>query len=916
MTRKGKVFKEKKLKNSIEIKSEKGSITVFVLSIMLFLITVVVMSYMGISSRMSEQGKQVEKIQAEYNGNTEKMNSIYKELHDESKLYVIYDSNGGEGGPEVQQKTYGETLKLSSETPKRVGYHCTGWSINKDKNSVDYEPGANYEKNATIKLYAVWEANEYTIQYDGNGATSGSTESSIHIYDEDKTLTKNNFVRKGYTFKGWSTKKNGSVEYTDEQEVINLSEEHGAKVILYAVWQKNSYTVTYNYTENGGTSATKTSDEINYGSAIDLTPTATKSGYTFVGWNTNKDGTSKLSSLTMGTSNVTLYAIYSKTITATCYYAVGANVGTFKQVSGTMYNKSTSVSINLGTTSLAGYTFRGWSTSNSGNATISVAENGNVNLSSNATYYACYSYKVTILYKYYNGSNYSTLYKTATAYMNSRGNKTGEKLTPPTVSNPSGWSPRGWSTSPNADGSVLIPDIAISNKTYYYSWSKTIKLTYNTNGASGTIDSQTVTSYLNYAGTQTSPAITISSTKLTKDGETFLKWSTDSSGKTGEYFPGNSYEFSNSTTLYAVFGKILFNANGGTVVRPKDGTIDLSSTITLSGTTANLEYAWSTNNTTTPTQWTSTQSGATVTNAKCTANDYYLWVRVLSSDKSKVLMTATSDVFNVYDVKLESGPTKTEYKESEDVSYDGIKILLYNSQSSKSLEGTTYITNYAKNENNDENIRYTYTIKYNNDYSWNVTTYKDSWYGIAWSDWYYYENHNKITGEHDLVFRGKLDTYKFDDNGVMVTGWTKDSEGKWSYYCEVNDNKIPNADVCMNFDPAIKDAERGFKLKNIWGDIRVKSNGTVGTTETWYYFDENGIMSTGWTKVGDYWYYCNSSGVMQTGWQKIDGSWYYLKIFNDGTSWSGPPGTMLCNTSATIGGKTYNFNSSGVCTNP
>jgi len=25
---------------------------------------------------------------------------------------------------------------------------------------------------------------------------------------------------------------------------------------------------------------------------------------------------------------------------------------------------------------------------------------------------------------------------------------------------------------------------------------------------------------------------------------------------------------------------------------------------------------------------------------------------------------------------------------------------------------------------------------------------------------------------------------------------------------------------------------------------------------------------------------------------------------------------MLCNTSATIGGKTYNFNSSGVCTNP
>ena len=387
MTRKGKVFKEKKLKNSIEIKSEKGSITVFVLSIMLFLITVVVMSYMGISSRMSEQGKQVEKIQAEYNGNTEKMNSIYKELHDESKLYVIYDSNGGEGGPEVQQKTYGETLKLSSETPKRVGYHCTGWSINKDKNSVDYEPGANYEKNATIKLYAVWEANEYTIQYDGNGATSGSTESSIHIYDEDKALTKNNFVRKGYTFKGWSTKKNGSVEYTDEQEVINLSEEHGAKVILYAVWQKNSYTVTYNYTENGGTSATKTSAKVNYGSSIDLTPTATKSGYTFVGWNTNKDGTSKLSSLTMGTSNVTLYAIFKDNIAPTMR-ALVANTANWTNQNITLTGKAIDIGSGLiayqfSTSGSLTSSSSGWTTITNTKSEISKT----YTVSNNATYY-------------------------------------------------------------------------------------------------------------------------------------------------------------------------------------------------------------------------------------------------------------------------------------------------------------------------------------------------------------------------------------------------------------------------------------------------------------------------------------------------------------------------------------------------
>ena len=81
---------------------------------------------------------------------------------------------------------------------------------------------------------------------------------------------------------------------------------------------KVQYKVKYN--ANGGTSATKTSATVNEGANIDLTPTATKSGYTFVGWNTNKDATTGLTTLKMGSSNVTVYAIYKKTITGTFYY--------------------------------------------------------------------------------------------------------------------------------------------------------------------------------------------------------------------------------------------------------------------------------------------------------------------------------------------------------------------------------------------------------------------------------------------------------------------------------------------------------------------------------------------------------------------------------------------------------------------
>ena len=87
------------------------------------------------------------------------------------------------------------------------------------------------------------------------------------------------------------------------------------------------YTVTYNYVENGGSSTTKATDKIQSGALIDLSPIATKQGYEFVGWNTDKNATSKIENLNMGTSDITLYAIYSKTLTATFNYYNGRNNG-------------------------------------------------------------------------------------------------------------------------------------------------------------------------------------------------------------------------------------------------------------------------------------------------------------------------------------------------------------------------------------------------------------------------------------------------------------------------------------------------------------------------------------------------------------------------------------------------------------
>ena len=73
-------------------------------------------------------------------------------------------------------------------------------------------------------------------------------------------------------------------------------------------------------------------------------------------------------------------------------------------------------------------------------------------------------------------------------------------------------------------------------------------------------------------------------------------------------------------------------------------------------------------------------------------------------------------------------------------------------------------------------------------------------------------------------------------------------------------------------------------------------------------------MVTGWQELpwqGSIdWYYFDSSGAMVKGWQQL--SW------SKGTNWFyfSDSGAMLKNTSRNIDGKTYYFNSDGVCTNP
>lgn len=177
---------------------------------------------------------------------------------------ISYNLNGGtnnSANPSSYNVLYGVTLK----EPTRAGYVFAGWyegntrvyGINQGAHASFSSPTDMYNKLAErrtgdITLSTKWTPLEYTIKYEGNGATGGSTASSTHIFDVAKPLTANGFSRTGYTFHGWNTKADGSgTSYTDKQSVKNLASTNGATVLLYAQWAPNTLTVRYHL--NGGT---------------------------------------------------------------------------------------------------------------------------------------------------------------------------------------------------------------------------------------------------------------------------------------------------------------------------------------------------------------------------------------------------------------------------------------------------------------------------------------------------------------------------------------------------------------------------------------------------------------------------------------------------------------------------------------
>ena len=274
-------------------------------------------------------------------------------------------------------------------------------------------------KTATTKAY--YKPLEYTLTFDANGGTTNVAKKNIRYgdyYGEMPTP-----VRKGYSFVGWFTEKNGGEQITSSDKYLLDSDS-----TLFAHWSINSYTVTYDYWTNGGTNVSVAQKNFNYGAQVDLSVTAGKveDGYgnwTFVGWNTDAGATTGLNSITMSDSDITLYAIYKKDITVTLIQQKGTDTTTTqKTLFKTVYNNETDAEFEISNAYYwSDWTLTGWTTATGaeeapmyGNHTVYAFRN-------NVTLYALYMKEITLAYDT-NGSATSIEEQTKEAYHNAAGN--------------------------------------------------------------------------------------------------------------------------------------------------------------------------------------------------------------------------------------------------------------------------------------------------------------------------------------------------------------------------------------------------------------------------------------------------------------------------------------------------------------
>lgn len=325
---------------------------------------------------------------------------------------------------------------------KTISYTFDGWYLDAALTNRVGGAGDTYTPAGNTKLYAKYTTdsieNNYTVTVehflmDTDGKYPDTPyEITTKLYKSGAELNVIDVANDydGYEYDSEKTKTaNGQLPATVTQNIT-----------LQVYYMRNRYTVTYNVSSNGGNWSDNSTKPVTrdyyWGQDVDLTLTAQKADYDFLGWNTDSSATEAIKSLTMPQEDITLYALYSGDLTAKFVDSYGV-----RTVTGTRYNNTKDVVITVpdirdyawdGVTSTS---VIGWNSNtdiNAAEAKENEITTDTITISSNVIFYAVYAAEVTLEYNL-NGADESQMPApvTVTAYTNAYDltNVCGEKVT-------------------------------------------------------------------------------------------------------------------------------------------------------------------------------------------------------------------------------------------------------------------------------------------------------------------------------------------------------------------------------------------------------------------------------------------------------------------------------------------------------
>ena len=498
--------------------------------------------------------------------------TLYAHWSEVPVFTVTLDKQGGTGGSDGVTATYDDAMPAAT-MPTRTGYTFAGY-YDAISGGIQYYTAAGtsartWDKDAAATLYARWTANTYTVTFDKQGGTGGPA-SVTATYDAAMPSAAMP-TRSGYTFAGYYDAISGGAQYYTAAGASARAWNKDDDATLYARWTAITHTVSYDTTTNGGEPLSgAASAVVAEGGAIDLTGTATKEDWEFAGWNTNEDATAGLASLSMGTGDVTLYAIYQKTLTATFIDYDGTTEAT-RTATVTIYNNAASGNVTApAQNAFTSWTSRGWST---GTAPIAGLAAIPLSISADTTFYGLYERILTLSYNT-NGGGTAPASQSGTQYVNSYENTafSAVSLTLAAAVSRSGCTFSKWAedsaggTQYNAGASVAID----KNTTMYAVWTAdTYTVTLDKQGGSGGSNSIVAT----YGAAMPSAVMP------TRTGYRFAGYYDAASGGTQYYTAtgtsAKTWDKEDDTTLYA-----RWTANDYTITFAKQGGIDGSDGVT------------------------------------------------------------------------------------------------------------------------------------------------------------------------------------------------------------------------------------------------------------------------------------------------------------------------------------------------